>query len=116
MSYSHYPSPKPFPLIPLQSKQIFELASSFNLDKPPDQINMWPFNKVSRPSKEHEPGAEPAAEPVRNSLVKPAIDPLADLVHVYPRLAGHMARYPEMQMFRSFGALNVRNLLYLQNE
>jgi hypothetical protein len=34
----------------------------------------------------------------------------------YPRLAGHMEIFPERAIFRRFGALNCRNLLYLQCE
>lgn len=34
----------------------------------------------------------------------------------YPKLAGQMGAMPEIAMFRRFGALNARNLLYLQND
>ncbi|KAF2630508.1 hypothetical protein BU25DRAFT_309225, partial [Macroventuria anomochaeta] len=34
----------------------------------------------------------------------------------YPKLAGHMGSSPEIAMFRRFGALNARNLLYMQND
>jgi len=43
-------------------------------------------------------------------------DPLDDLVTGYPKLAGHMELEPEAAIFRRFGALNARNLLYLQCE
>ena len=43
-------------------------------------------------------------------------DPLAKLAAGYPRLAGRMSHFPPMAMFRRFGALNARNLLYLQSE
>ncbi|KAF1950478.1 hypothetical protein CC80DRAFT_426686 [Byssothecium circinans] len=39
-----------------------------------------------------------------------------DLVQGYPKLAGRMGAMPEVAMFRRFGALNCRNLLYLQSE
>jgi hypothetical protein len=38
------------------------------------------------------------------------------LVTGYPRIAGEIGFNPELAMFRRFGALNARNLLYLQNE
>lgn len=41
---------------------------------------------------------------------------LKDLVPGYPKLAGQMGLLPETAMFRRFGALNARNLLYLQAE
>jgi hypothetical protein len=34
----------------------------------------------------------------------------------YPRLASIMGAYPEVGVFRRFGALNAQNLLYLQAE
>ncbi|KAF1950529.1 hypothetical protein CC80DRAFT_554285 [Byssothecium circinans] len=42
--------------------------------------------------------------------------PFADHITGYPRLAGRMGAIPEIAMFRRFGALNARNLLYLQND
>ncbi|KAF1950594.1 hypothetical protein CC80DRAFT_554142 [Byssothecium circinans] len=47
---------------------------------------------------------------------KPLSDPLANLITGYPKLAGRMAIIPETAMFRRFGALNARNLLYLQSD
>jgi hypothetical protein len=44
------------------------------------------------------------------------VNPLHDLVTGYPKLAGRMAIIPETAMFRRFGALNARNLLYLQSD
>ena len=41
---------------------------------------------------------------------------LDSLVIGYPKLAGQMSLIPELQIFRNFGALNARNLLYLQAE
>jgi hypothetical protein len=38
------------------------------------------------------------------------------LVTGYPRIAGEMSTLLELALFRRFGALNTRNLLYLQNE
>jgi len=38
------------------------------------------------------------------------------LVTGYPRIAYQMSHTPELAQFRRFGALNARNLLYLQNE
>ncbi|KAI4666410.1 uncharacterized protein J4E79_002448 [Alternaria viburni] len=43
-------------------------------------------------------------------------DPFHDLIPGYPKLAGRMGIMPEIGMFRRFGALNARNLLYYQNE
>ncbi|KAI4695038.1 uncharacterized protein J4E84_001662 [Alternaria hordeiaustralica] len=51
----------------------------------------------------------PAAEDVSH-------DPFHDLIPGYPKLAGRMGIMPEIGMFRRFGALNARNLLYYQNE
>ena len=42
--------------------------------------------------------------------------PLNGLVTGYPKLAGQMGILPESAMFRTFAALNARNLLYLQAE
>ena len=44
----------------------------------------------------------------------PPFDPFHDLVPGYPKLAGRMGVMPEIAMFRRFGALNARNLLYMQ--
>lgn len=41
---------------------------------------------------------------------------LARYVRGYPKLAGQMAMLREIAIFRRFGALNARNLLYLQSE
>lgn len=41
---------------------------------------------------------------------------LENLVPGYPKLAGQMGLLPETAIFRRFGALNARNLLYLQAE
>lgn len=46
----------------------------------------------------------------------PPFDPFHDLVPGYPKLAGRMGVMPEIAMFRRFGALNARNLLYMQND
>jgi hypothetical protein len=54
---------------------------------------------------------EPA--PVVPSLPK---HPLDDYVMGYPKIATRMGLIPETAMFRRFGALNARNLLYLQND
>ncbi|KAF2119411.1 hypothetical protein BDV96DRAFT_567521 [Lophiotrema nucula] len=43
-------------------------------------------------------------------------NPLQDLVAGYPRLAGQMGLVPETAIFRTFPALNARNLLYQQAE
>ncbi|KAI4926243.1 hypothetical protein J4E85_006535 [Alternaria conjuncta] len=43
-------------------------------------------------------------------------DPLHDLIPGYPKLAGRMETMPEIAMFRRFGALNARSLLYYQSE
>ena len=50
----------------------------------------------------------PAAEDVSH-------DPFHDLIPGYPKLAGRMGIMPEIGMFRRFGALNARSLLYYQN-
>jgi hypothetical protein len=42
--------------------------------------------------------------------------PLDEFVMGYPRMAARMGLIPETAMFRRFGALNCRNILYLQNE
>lgn len=44
------------------------------------------------------------------------LDPWKDLVPGYPRLAGQMGRLPQLGVFRRFGALNMRSLLYYQAE
>jgi hypothetical protein len=43
-------------------------------------------------------------------------DPTKDLVAGYPALAGHIGLFPQYGIFRRFGAVNARNLLYLQAE
>jgi hypothetical protein len=50
------------------------------------------------------------------SDAKVDVDPFQDLIPGYPKLAGLMEHMPEVAMFRRFGALNARNLLYYQNE
>lgn len=47
---------------------------------------------------------------------EPVKNPLDPLVTGYPKLAGYMEVLPEIAIFRRFGALNARNLLYLQSE
>jgi hypothetical protein len=42
--------------------------------------------------------------------------PLDEFVMGYPRMAARMGLIPETAMFRRFGALNCRNILYLQHE
>lgn len=42
--------------------------------------------------------------------------PLEELVMGYPKLAGQMEILPEIAIFRRFGALNARSLLYQQAE
>ncbi|KAF1968941.1 hypothetical protein BU23DRAFT_655120 [Bimuria novae-zelandiae CBS 107.79] len=49
-------------------------------------------------------------------MVSGPITTLDGLVTGYPKLAGQMGLIPETQIFRSFSALNARNLLYLQAE
>jgi hypothetical protein len=43
-------------------------------------------------------------------------DPTKDLVEGYPALAWRISLFPQTGIFRRFGALNARNLLYLQAE
>ncbi|KAF2799790.1 hypothetical protein K505DRAFT_356268 [Melanomma pulvis-pyrius CBS 109.77] len=43
-------------------------------------------------------------------------DPLQHLVVGYPKIAGQMNIQPETAIFRGFGELNAKNLLYLQAE
>jgi hypothetical protein len=57
-----------------------------------------------------------AAPPTSKPGVTTPVDPLHDLIPGYPMLAGHMGNMSEVAMFRRFGALNARNLLYYQNE
>jgi hypothetical protein len=49
-------------------------------------------------------------------MEKTSIDPLADKVKGYPKLAGQIELRPETAIFRRFGALNAENLLYFQAE
>jgi len=42
--------------------------------------------------------------------------PLDAFVPGYPKIAARMSLLPETGMFRRFGALNIRNLLYLQGD
>ncbi|KAI4639286.1 hypothetical protein J4E93_009465, partial [Alternaria ventricosa] len=50
------------------------------------------------------------------AAIIPPLDPLHDLIPGYPMLAGRMGNMPEVAMFRRFGALNARSLLYYQAE
>lgn len=50
------------------------------------------------------------------NVAKTALNPLAKLVPGYPKLSGRMAHFPTMAMFRRVGALNARNILYLQSD
>jgi hypothetical protein len=57
--------------------------------------------------------ADPVAEPPKP--FHPADKrPIDDYVMGYPKIAAQMGLIPETAMFRRFGALNARNLLYLQ--
>ena len=49
-------------------------------------------------------------------MAQPRSSPVTGLVTGYPKLAGQMGILPESAMFRTFAALNARNLLYLQAE
>jgi len=49
-------------------------------------------------------------------MAQPGSSPVSGLVTGYPKLAGQMGLLPESAMFRTFAALNARNLLYLQAE
>ncbi|KAH7118967.1 hypothetical protein B0J11DRAFT_81939 [Dendryphion nanum] len=49
-------------------------------------------------------------------MASPPQTPLDSLVKGYPKLAGKMGIFPEIAIFRTFAALNARNLLYLQSE
>jgi hypothetical protein len=51
-----------------------------------------------------------------NDASKTPPNALHDLIKGYPKLAGYMGLAPEIAMFRRFGALNARNILYLQSE
>jgi hypothetical protein len=44
------------------------------------------------------------------------IDPYKNLTKGYPALSGEMGLLPQIAIFRRFGALGARNLLYLQAE
>jgi hypothetical protein len=59
--------------------------------------------------------SEPTIIIVPDAPVAPP-HPLDDLVMGYPKIAGRMGLIPETAMFRRFGALNARNLLYLQSD
>lgn len=58
----------------------------------------------------------PAVPSVSTQTTTPLPESFQDLVPGYPTLAGRMGVMPEIGMFRRFGALNARNLLYLQND
>ena len=49
-------------------------------------------------------------------MSQPDDHPLGELIAGYPKLAGQMGLLPEAAIFRTFSALNARNLLYLQAE
>jgi hypothetical protein len=100
MSYNYHSSNMRYPSFTFSHRKFLGVETLLCANHPPRQSNMWPFSIFSR-------------APRANN---PAIDPLADLVQGYPKLAGRMALDPDMQMFCSFGALNMRNLLYLQND
>ncbi|KAH6870402.1 hypothetical protein BKA58DRAFT_429530 [Alternaria rosae] len=63
-------------------------------------------------SDEKEPPA--LAQPTSGEIVPHG--PFHDLIPGYPKLAGRMGIMPEIGMFRRFGALNARSLLYYQDE
>jgi hypothetical protein len=46
----------------------------------------------------------------------PKNNPPNDLVAGYPRLAGQLGKLPQLGIYRRFGALNARSILYLQAE
>ena len=51
-----------------------------------------------------------------SNLENPTSDPLQEFVTGYPKLAAQMEVLPEIGIFRRFGALNARSLLYKQAE
>lgn len=60
---------------------------------------------------------ESETEPHKSVVVtESSTDPMAHLVAAYPKLAERMSHFSPMAMFRRFGALNARNLLYLQSD
>jgi hypothetical protein len=70
-----------------------------------------PSAEVEKPPLPSKP-LEPA-----NPLAAGAMDhPLDAYVKGYPKIAARMSLIPETAMFRRFGALNARNLLYLQSD
>lgn len=66
--------------------------------------------------REAAPSNEPAPNVPTFWVANPWNRSLPSLVKGYPKLAGHMELMPQKAIFRSFGALNARILLYLQAE
>ena len=52
----------------------------------------------------------------RNMPQSSTFEALSQYVEGYPKLAGYITSLPEVAIFRRFGAMNARNLLYLQAE
>jgi len=64
---------------------------------------------------ESPPAPAPAPAPTGSTETRKK-GPLDELVTGYPKLAGHMEIEPEATIFRRFGGLNARNLLYMQSD
>ncbi|RMZ67702.1 phthalate transporter [Pyrenophora seminiperda CCB06] len=78
-----------------------------------DAITTVPSNV---PVSSEKPIPKPST-PVADADPVPSVPhPLDDLILGYPKIAGRMGLIPETAMFRRFGALNARNLLYLQSD
>ena len=71
--------------------------------------------KVSTAAQSHTMNPIPVSSKPPAAIIPP-VDPLHDLIPGYPMLAGRMGNMPEVAMFRRFGALNARSLLYYQAE
>jgi hypothetical protein len=73
---------------------------------------------------EHNMDSTTPQQPNEKAPKRPAINPLPFLpnddvpylVRGYPKIGGHMTRWPEQAIFRRFNELNARNMLYMQAE
>jgi len=106
----------PATTVPIDSRPLDdeEAPKSASETPPSEQASSAtsPPDTVTTPT---DPRTSPAEPSISNEGTNPP-DPFDDHVMGYPKMAARMGLIPETAMFRRFGGLNARNLLYFQCE
>lgn len=82
----------------------------------PAMVENIPATPPEKPSQPRAASSSQPGEPAPTPATDAPRQPIDEQVKGYPRMAAHMGLIPETAMFRRFGALNFRNLLYFQSE